>query len=146
MKNSLSFVCMLIFCGIFLNTPALYTGDQKSDWSSSYEVFHRHFKSLSQSEVAYCEKLLKEILDDLDTKNQCNASDTCDLIDQEPFGATVPFPKSLSAFMKSRMKEYYQRCDDGFSHSVKNNDLINSPVCFNGKCAVTTSFNRGSSK
>jgi hypothetical protein len=146
MKNFFSLVLMLFFCGVFLCTPALHAEDQKRDWSSSYNSFRRHFRSLSQTEVAYCEKLLQEILDDLDTKNQCNASGTCVLIDQEPFGATVPFPKSLSAFMKSRMKKYYQYCDDGFSHSFKNNDLINNPVCLNGTCTVKTRLRRGSSK
>ena len=64
------------------------------------------------------------------------------MIDQDPFGATVPFPKNQIASMKARMKEYCERCDDGFAHSVRNDDLVNEPVCVDGKCMVSTRFKK----
>jgi len=144
MRDRPSIVFILGFCGILCITSGLVAEDQKKDWSSSYNMFRSHFKSLSQSEVVYCEMLLGEILNDLDTKNRCNGDADCGLIDQDPFGATVPFPKSHLASMKIRMKEYCERCDDEFSHSVKHNDLINMPVCIDRKCMVITSFKKES--
>ena len=146
MKNSLAIVCIFILSGLLYITPVLDAEDQNRNWSSNYDSFRKHFKSLSPSEEVYCERLLREILTDLDTKNQCNGDDSCGLIDQEPFGATVPFPKGLSVALKAKMKEYCERCDDGFFHIVKYDDLINKAVCIDGKCMVSTGFKKERSK
>jgi hypothetical protein len=103
-------------------------------------------KPLSKSKVVYCEKILREILNDLDTRNKCNDDDNCVLIDQEPFGKTVPFTKKHFVSMKSKMKEYCDRCDDGFSQFVESDDLINTAVCIDGKCMVSTGFKKENSK
>jgi hypothetical protein len=128
-----------------LSTP-VNAGNDNGTWSRSYQSYRNHFKSLSPSEVTYCEKLLKEIVNDLDTKNQCSVDDDCVLIDQDPFGATVPFPGRLSEAMKSKMKEYSERCDDGFSHSFRNKDVVDAPVCWKGKCMVKTGFRQKGSR
>jgi hypothetical protein len=116
----------------------LMADDQNKGWAEDYELFRSHFRSLPESELVYCERLLKAILHDLDTKNQCNGNDDCGLIDQDPFGATVAFPKNQIASIKAKMKEYCERCDDGFAHPVRNDDLVNEPVCVNCKCMVST--------
>ena len=144
MRDRLSIVFIFIFCGMLCITSVLIAEDQKKDWSSSYDLFRSHFKSLSQSEVVYCERLLREVRNDLDIRNQCNGDADCGLIDQEPFGATVSFPKSYFVSMKAKMKEYCDRCDDGFSHPVKHDDLINKSVCIEEKCMVNTSFKKES--
>ena len=144
MRKRFSIVIISIFCGMLCFTSVLIAEDQKKDWSSSYELFRSHFKSLSQSEVVFCERLLREVLNDLDIRNQCNGDADCGLIDQEPFGATVPFPESYFVSMKAKMKEYFDCCDDGFSHPVKHDDLIYEPVCIEGKCMVSTSFKKES--
>ena len=146
MKNSLASVCIFVLGGLLYITPALNAEDQNRNWSSNYDSFRQHFKSLSPLEEDYCERLLREILTDLDTKNQCNGDDNCGLINQEPFGTTVPIPKRLSIALKPKMKEYSERCDDGFFHIVKYDDLINKATCIDGKCMVSTGFRKESSK
>ena len=58
----------------------------------------------------------------------------------------MPFPKSLSVALNFKMKEYCERCDDGFFHIAKYDDLINKAVCIDGKCMVSTGFKKESSK
>jgi hypothetical protein len=135
---------ILLFLEMLCIAPVSLAEDQNHNWSSRYNLFRGHFKSLPQSEVVYCERLLRSILNELDTKNQCNRGADCALIDQDPFGATVPFPKNQLASMRSRMHEYCERCDDGFSNSVIDDDLINEPVCVDCKCMVSTSFKKES--
>jgi hypothetical protein len=96
------------------------------------------FKSLSSSEEVYCEGLLRSILSDLDNKNQCSRDENCTLIDKPPFGLTVPIPKNLSKDVSVKMEEYSKRCDGGYSHFIRHDDLYSIPVCFDGKCMVKT--------
>ncbi|MBW1782453.1 MAG: hypothetical protein JRL30_17135 [Deltaproteobacteria bacterium] len=142
MKKRLIILALLVFSGMFSVTSWLMGDDQSKGWAGNFVLFRSHFKSLPKSDVVYCERLLKGILYELDTNNRCNGDDDCELIDQDPFGATVPFPKNHIVSMKARMKEYCERCDDGFSHSVRNDDLVNKPVCVNGKCMVSTRFKK----
>ncbi len=134
MKQSFGVICLLMIIFSFTVSPSLSADEHDENWSKSYESYRQHFKSLSPSDAAHCEKLLKELLSDLDTKNQCNGDDDCVLIDQNPFGATVPFPKRLSEIMKGKMKVYCERCDDGSFHSIKSDN--DAPVCWKGKCIV----------
>jgi len=113
--------------------------NQEGGWTGVFDLFRSHFKPLSESEIAYCENLLQGILYDLDEKNLCNGTDDCGLINQEPFGSTVPFPKQHITSMEIRMKEYCSRCDDGFAHFVKRDYLVHEPICVEGKCMVRTS-------
>jgi hypothetical protein len=140
MKNSLRIAPILIIGVSLIVSLSSNAEDQNRNWSSSYDYFRKHFKSLSPPEGVYCESLLKEILNDLDTKDHCDGDDDCILINQEPFGDTVPFPRRLSEEMKNRMKGYCDSCDNGSFHSAENKDLIHRPVCHNGKCMVSTSF------
>ena len=140
MIKRLIILALLVFSGMFCVTSWLMADDQSKGWSKNFELFRSHFKTLLGSDVIYCERLLKGILHDLDTKNQCNGAYDCGLIDQDPFGATVPFSKNQTTSMKARMKEYCERCDDGFSHFVRNDDLVSEPVCVNGKSMVSTRF------
>jgi hypothetical protein len=140
MKFRFGIIWICTAIGFLTFSTPLNAGDDNKTWSNSYQLYRNHFKSLSPSELTYCERLLKEILNDLDTKNQCSGDDDCGLIDQDPFGATVPFPSRLSEAMKTRMKEYSERCDDGFSYAIRNKDVVDVPVCWKGKCMVKTGF------
>ena len=95
MTKRLTILAILAFCGMFCVTSGLMAEDQKNDWAGNFELFRSHFKSLSESDVVYCERLLRGILHDLDTKNQCNGDADCGLIDQDPFGATVPLNSAV---------------------------------------------------
>jgi hypothetical protein len=131
-------LALLILFIIICVATVLRAEDQKEGWSATYDLFRSHFKPLSELEMAFCEGLLKGILYDLDTKNLCNISADCALINQDPFGSTVSIPNKFRTSLKIRMQEYYDRCDDGFSHSVINSNLTHEPVCMEGKCMVRT--------
>lgn len=116
--------------------------DDADGWSRSYEDFRKHIRPLIPQAKASCEKLLKEILVALDTKNKCSAHAYCTLIDQDPFGATVPIRTDEAHNLKIKMETFRDTCDDGFSHSVRHGDLENSAVCSKNKCMVQTRFKK----
>lgn len=132
---------LLVVCCILFSSNGLIAEEQKG-WSANFELMSSHIKSTTKTEKNYCENLLKSILHDLDTLNQCNSDKECSLIDQEPFGDTVPFPTSQVTSMKARMKEYCERCNDEFFNQIINQDLINKPVCVDKKCKVSTSLKK----
>jgi hypothetical protein len=116
--------------------------DDAHSWSRSYEDFRKHIRPLTPQAKASCEKLLKEILRALDTKNKCSADAYCTLIDQDPFGATVPIRTDEAQNLKTKMKAFRHACDDGFSHSVRHGDIENIAVCSKNKCMVQTRFKK----
>jgi hypothetical protein len=116
--------------------------DDAHGWSQSYEEFRKHIRPLTPQAKASCEKLLKEILSALDTKNKCSADAYCTLIDQDPFGATLPIRTDEAHNLKIKMKTFRDTCDDGSSHSVRHGDLENMAVCSKNKCMVQTRFKK----
>ena len=114
--------------------------DDADGWSQSYENFRKHIKPLTPQVKASCEQLLKEILGALDTKNKCSADAYCTLIDQDPFGATVPIRTDEAGNLKTKMKTFRDACDDGFSQSGRHRDMENMAVCVRNKCMVQTRF------
>ena len=116
--------------------------DNDAGWSQSYENFRKHIRPLTPQAKASCEKLLKEILGALDTKNQCSADAYCTLVDQDPFGATVPIRTEEAHNLKVKMKSFRDACDDGYALSVRNNDIENIAVCSKNKCMVQTRFKK----
>ena len=111
-------------------------------WSQSYENYRNHIKPLAPGARHQCERLLKEILSDLDTKNTCSTDAHCSLIGQDPFGASIPIRTEEASRSKIKMKKFGETCDDGSSHSVRHNDIENIPVCWKNKCMVKTSFKK----
>lgn len=132
---------LLVVCCFLLTASCLIAEDDKS-WTTNFELMRLHIKPATKMEKNYCENLLKSILNDLDTLNQCNNDKECSLVDQKPFGSTVPVPISQVTSMKSRMEEYCERCDDGAFHQNINQDIINKPVCVDKKCKVGTSLKK----
>lgn len=114
-------------------------GDNQT-WSQSFQFYLSHLKPMSSTDRDSCKKLLKEILNDLDSKNNCKSDDDCRLIDEEPFGAHIPFPHNSTDAIAIKMKDYRERCHDGKTHSIRHDDLINTPVCWEERCMVKTSF------
>jgi hypothetical protein len=116
--------------------------DNNNEWLKSYEHHRTLFKNQSQAEIETCEIILKEILTDLDINNQCSVDSDCALIEQEPFGNTVPYPSRLSESMKAKMKKYFNQCVSSKFHSVMNEALMHEPVCRQNKCKVRTSLEK----
>ncbi len=139
MRFKIITVLIIIISGLYNTCLAQNVLDNDTTWTESYERYRNGFKKLSAAEIKYCENLLKEVLSDLDTMNQCSNDNDCTLIEQAPFGNTVPFPVILSKLMEAKMKEYSKQCDGSVLPSYINKDLINRPVCWKNKCMVSTS-------
>jgi len=111
-------------------------------WSQSYESYRTDIKPMPEKEKMECEQRLKEILNDLDTKNKCNTDEECTLLEQDPFGNTVPILKKDSDKTKSKMTNYNEKCVDPSKHFVPNKELVHSPVCWKNKCMVKTNIKK----
>ena len=147
MKLKFKNILGLAICVFHATYSSPHAMDDNTTWSQAYTLFREHFdKSLSTSEITHCDKLLNEILNDLDVKNQCDDNNDCILIDQQPFGSVVPYPKIIATRMKIKMIDYYALCDDGSFHSSKYEDLVNTPVCKVGKCMVKTNSRKKNSQ
>jgi hypothetical protein len=118
--------------------------EDNQTWSQSFQFYLSHIKPMSPTDRNACKKFLKEILEDLDSKNHCKRDNDCTLIDEEPFGTHIPFPHNLADAIALKMKNYRERCHDGKTHSIRYNDLINTPVCWEERCMVKTSFRKDS--
>jgi len=146
MKLILSTVSILTLGVVFTFVQPLNSQDRRMTWTSSFKIYRNHFKVLSPSQMKHCEALLADFLTALDTKNQCTDDGHCVLINQSPFGNTIPVPSTLSETMKAKAREYGERCDDGDIHFVTDEQLVYYPVCQNGKCMVKTTFKEQGSR
>jgi len=135
-------IIFLLLFGILMIPVCIKANENDADWLSSYPKLRKMFKSLSSSEEVYCEGLLRSILSALDNNNQCNTDENCILIDKPPFGITVPIPKILAKDVSGKMTEYGKRCDGGYSHFIRNDDIYFVTVCFDGKCMVKTGIKK----
>jgi len=115
---------------------------EKTTWSQSYKSYRSDIKPMPKKEKIKCEQRLKEILKDLDTKNKCDIDEECTLLDQAPFGNTVPILKKDAEETKSKMKTYDEACVDPSMHFVPNEELVHIPVCWKNKCMVKTSLKK----
>ena len=113
-----------------------------SPWSQSYEHYRDKIKPMPSIEKSKCEQQLKDILNDIDTKNKCSTDEDCTLLYQPPFGIAVPILKKGSHETESRMKRFRQTCIDDSIHFVPHNELENLPVCCKNKCRVKTSLKK----
>ena len=137
--STLLLLSLLIFCVFIASAQAQ---NNNVSWSQSYQDYRNHIKPLAIGKKQQCEKLLSEILSDLDTKNNCSIDADCSLIDQDPFGATIPVRIKEDNAIKAKMKKYRETCDDGSFHGVKNMETMNLPVCLKTKCMVKTSLKK----
>jgi hypothetical protein len=73
---------------------------------------------------------LKNILADLDARNKCSTDSHCSLIDQGPFGATIPIRAEDAHDLQIETKKFREGCDDGTMRSNRHDDIENTPVCW----------------
>ena len=142
MARSILLLLSILVLGNLAALAQIAVKDNDGSWSKSYEGFRKHIRPLTPQVKASCEKMLKEILSALDTKNKCSNDAYCTLIDQDPFGATVPIRTEEAHNLKIKMKDFREACDNGYTHSVRDNDIENMPVCWKNKCMVQTRFKK----
>ncbi len=111
-----------------------------SVWADSFPLHQNHIKQMSLSEKNECEKLLREILRELDSENHCKEDVDCIIIGQNPFSDIIPYPVDSAGSITKKMENYYARCDDKIVQFVASDDLVHTPVCCEGKCMVKSSI------
>lgn len=132
-----------VFFIMMMATPRASAQEiENTTWSQSYKSYRSDIKPLPKKEKMKCEQRLKEILKDLDTKNKCDANEECTLLDQDPFGNTVPILKRDAEETKSKIKKYDEACVNPSMHGFTNKELVHIPICWKNKCMVKTSLKK----
>jgi hypothetical protein len=142
MKSIILMQAVVLFIILMAVTPLLAQEPENTTWSQSYESYRTDIKPMPEKEKIKCEQRLHEILNDLDTRNNCDTDEECTLLDQKPFGNTVPMLKKDAEQTKSKMKKYNETCVDPSKHFVPNKDLVHLPVCWKNRCMVKTSLKK----
>jgi len=143
MKSIISMDAFAFFIITAAITCTSAQGIENKTWSQSYESYRINIKPMQKKkDKMKCEQSLKDILKDLDTKNKCNIDEECTLLDQEPFGDTVPIRKKDAEATKTKIKKYNEACVDPSMHFVSNKELVHIPVCWKNKCMVKTSLKK----
>ena len=142
MKSTISttLIVALILLDAITRTSAQEIAN--TTWSQSYEQYRTDIKPMPEKEKIECEQRLREILNDLDTKNRCNTDEDCTLLDQSPFGNTVPILKKEAVETQSKIKKFNDARVDQSRHFVPNKELSHLPVCWKNKCMVKTKIRK----
>jgi hypothetical protein len=113
-------------------------------WLDTFEAHRESIRPLDPTARKACESQLHQILKDLDDHAACAVDSECTLVDQQPFGRTVPIRADSATAVLSAMKGFARSCDSHLSHSVQNNEMVSSPACVKNRCLVRVSWKAGS--
>ncbi len=111
-------------------------------WVDSFNAYKANIRALDPTAKKACESQLHRILKTIDDNAMCAVVSECTLLDQDPFGSTVPVRAESAKALLSDMKQFTHSCDDHSSHSVRNNGTVSVPACVKNRCMVRTSLKR----
>ena len=72
----------------------------------------------------------------------CSIDADCTLLNQNPFGATVPVRTEKGKPLLSKMKQFKAKYDNNSSHAVQGIAAMSAPACVRNRCLVRTSNNK----
>jgi hypothetical protein len=130
-------------CLAMLITAIVYaqaTSDPYPRWTDSFDSLKANIRVLDEPAKKECECRLRQILKSLDDGPSCSADTECTLLNQDPFGATVPAHVSQAKKLLADMKQFAEFCDNHTTHSFQNNGTVSIPSCAKKRCVVLTSL------
>lgn len=130
-------------CLAVLFTAIVYaqaSNDAQHKWGDSLDAFKANIRVLDQPAKKVCEERLRQILESLDASPACSVDSECALLNQDPFGATVPIHVSRAKALLANMKQFALSCDNHLSHSNQMTGTVSVPACVKSRCAVLTSL------
>jgi len=109
-------------------------------WIDSFDAYKATIRVLDPTPRAACETQLRRILTTIDNNAVCTADAECTLINQDPFGSTVPIRVQRRSSLLVEMRQFKESCDNNSFHSVQNSETVSAPVCVKNRCAVKSSL------
>ena len=132
--------CLAVFSSAVVY--AQITGDTQRKWTDSFADLKANIRTLDQSSKKDCEDHLRQILKSLDSGASCSVDTECTILNQDPFGATVPIRVNESKALLTQMKQFADSCDNHSFHSIANNGTVSVPACIKRRCMVVTSLSQ----
>jgi hypothetical protein len=105
-------------------------------WLDSFAAFKESIRPLEPAAAARCEEELHAILKQIDDNGTCSADTDCTLVNQDPFGATVPVRAEARTGLLSAMRSFKASCDNDRMHSNMELAAESAPTCHQGRCWV----------
>ena len=110
--------------------------DEPHKWVNSYEAHKANIRSLAPAPKKACESQLRQILKSIDDNATCSVDSDCTLLNQDPFGSTVPVRIKKGDALLSQMKQYKNSCDNNSFHASQSIATISVATCVKNRCMV----------
>jgi len=136
MKRTATGLALLVSAIVYGQT----TTDGQGKWTDSFDAFKANIRVLNEPAKKGCEDHLRKILESLDTVESCSVDTECTLLNQDPFGSTVPVRVNRAKALLADMKQFAQSCDNHALRSIQNNGTVSVPACVKNRCVVLTSL------
>ena len=107
-------------------------------WLDSFELRKAGIHPLDASQIQKCESTLRNILKSIDENSYCAEAADCVLLNQDPFGATVPVRNEFAKTLLPQMKVFSEKCDSNSFVSSQDIAKMSVPGCFENRCVVLT--------
>jgi hypothetical protein len=132
--------CLALLVSAIVYAQAITNAQRK--WTDSFDAFRANIRVLDQPTQKVCEDQLRKILESLDVVESCSVDTECTLLNQDPFGSTVPVHVNRARALLADMKQFAHSCDNHALHSIENNGTVSVPACVKNRCVVSTSLTR----
>jgi len=111
-------------------------------WVDSFNAYKSQMRPLGAAATRACEGQLQRILKAVDDNGACTVDSDCTLVNQEPFGRTIPIRMDSARALQANMKQFRDACDNQLSQAFYNSELVHVPACVQGRCMVKTSVKK----
>ena len=115
--------------------------EKQRRWVDSFDAYKSQMRTQGSAATRACEGQLQRILKAVDDNGTCAVDSDCTLVNQEPFGRSVPVRMDSARALQANMKQYREACDNQSSR-VYNRELVHVPACVQGRCMVKTSVKK----
>jgi hypothetical protein len=112
---------------------------REHSWVDSFDSYKSNIRPLDPAAQRACESQLHRILSTIDAGGACTGDADCTLLNQEPFGPTVPVRVERAEGLVSDMTQFRSSCDSGSLRFERNDELVSVPACVKNRCMVMTS-------
>jgi thiamine biosynthesis lipoprotein ApbE len=136
MRSAASSLAFLVSAIVYAQSAT----DAQGKWTNSFDDFKANIRVLDKPAKQVCEDNLRKILKSLDAVESCSVDSECTLLNQDPFGSTVPVHVDRAKAVLARMKQFAGSCDNHALRSVQNNGTVSVPACVKNRCVVLTSL------
>jgi len=110
--------------------------DAVHHWLDSFEAYKESIRALEPAMRERCVAELHSILETIDGNASCSADSDCTILNQDPFGATVPVRTETGKALLLEMQSFKASCDNNSMHSNQELAGASMPVCLQNRCLV----------